>query len=221
MWRRQSRSTSRPSAVSAWPCMRSRSANLAIRRWGVDTWCGAEFPWDARSITGDTSAPVNVVAARTPHPARRSRAQVRGGQAACSTATPWPRCGSARVALGEVSSATLANSAKWVKARMTGRPDRCRSRRIMRPTRHVRFRNGAPETIPHGPLDQVVDRFAVLLADRVTEYRTKQPDVVPHRFSRLDCINACSVWCSGSRCGFRCGAVVLRCVAGRGRCRCR
>ena len=42
-----------------------------------------------------------------------------------------------------------------------------------------------PKRFHPGPLDQVEDRFAVLLADRVTQYRTQQPDVVPHRFGRF------------------------------------
>ena len=42
-----------------------------------------------------------------------------------------------------------------------------------------------PKRFHPGPLDQVEDLLAVLLADCVAEDRTEQPDVFPHRFGRF------------------------------------
>ena len=85
-----------------------------------------------------------------------------------------------------MSSATLASSAKWVKARMTGMawwmsmPSNMRGQ--LGP---VDLGAAHPERLDAGPFDEIEDLVAVLLADRVAEDRAEQPDVLAHRLGGL------------------------------------
>ena len=85
-----------------------------------------------------------------------------------------------------MSSATLASSAKWVNARMTGMAlldlDTVEQ---LRQVGAVDLGPAHPERLDPGPLDQVEDLVAVLLAHRVAENGAQQPDVLAHRFGGL------------------------------------
>ncbi len=82
-----------------------------------------------------------------------------------------------------MSSATLASSAKWVNARMTGNGlvdvDAVEQRGQLGA---VDLRAAYPEGLDAGAFDEIEDLVAVLLAHGLAEDRAEQTNVLAHRF---------------------------------------
>ena len=85
-----------------------------------------------------------------------------------------------------MSSATLASSAKWLNARMTGiawwMSIPSNMRRHLGP---IDLGASHPERFHPGALDEVEHLVTVLLAHGVAEDGAEQPDVRAHRLGRL------------------------------------
>ena len=85
-----------------------------------------------------------------------------------------------------MSSATLASSAKWVNARMTGiavvHVDAVEQAGQLGA---VDLRTTHPERLHAGAFDEVEHLLAVLFPHGVAEDGAEQPDVLAHRFGRL------------------------------------
>ena len=149
MWRRSSRSMSRPSSVWVWPCRRSRISSV-MRCW-VSKTVRRRVSVGCAVITGDTSAPVSASATVGRIQLRRVEFQVGGGQAAVLRRLAGRDVhGAAPLAVDVLGDVGQQREMRERADDGDGLMD-VDAVEHARPARRGRSRTGGPGTTPRGP----------------------------------------------------------------------